>query len=584
MSFCRLVNRKLSQAAVLGVMLYVLPAGAQTPRRHILPLQYGLPVTGAPFSAVRTLDYEPAVGSPDPTPVHGEEKIWRDSQGRTRSEISYDNRLGTVEIVDFATKTHYHWVIGDNVATSSKIPEPRTNVSATRDETPLSADAPLIEGVPTRHAHTVTGDDEKGREIVDSWYAPSLHLAMLTIIDQVGVGKTTFRYQQVSLKEPDPSLFKVPAGMKLSNPNEAPPPPVSVASAVKPSPNTGSSSGVGVSTTHEREVATQPEPEYASDPKFQKALAQAKEGRQTVEDNLENWKHANKIAHNQCEECLRHIVELQLRTGAFKDAAASAQQWESVATTERDKLRAELNRGSALMHFNGGQPKIAEVTQAEAAFHDVLAKAPNSHDAVFEEGRALAILGRNDEAKAMFEHFVDITPASNKLHSRAERFSDDPHLATMAMAPPFRLVTAQGEELNLDDMNGRVVLLDFWATWCGPCKETLPDVARLAKRYKDDPMVVIISVSQDADANAWKEFVAKNNMTWPQYRDRNSALSTAYGVEAIPHFFTIDTNGVLKTEKVGSGTDVAGLVDDLVKKAHKAAAQAAKAADKGPSN
>jgi len=343
-----------------------------------------------------------------------------------------------------------------------------------------------------------------------------------------------------------------------------------------------SSTGGGAPVLQERPAPS--EPAYASDPKFQKALAQAKEGRQTTEDRLENWKHANKIAHNECEECLRQITELQLRTGAFKDAAASAQQWESVATTDKDKLRAKLNRGSALMRFNGGQPKTAEVTQAEAVFHDVLAKAPNSRDAVFEEGRALAILGRNDEAKAMFEHYVDMTPASDKLHTRAEHFSDDPHLATMQMAPPFRLVTAQGEELNLDDMNGRVVLLDFWATWCGPCKETLPEVARLAKRYQDDPMVVIISVSQDADPSAWQSFVAKNNMTWPQYRDKGNALGSAYGVTAIPHFFTIDTNGVLKTEQVGSNANVSGVVDDLVKKAHKAAAQAAKASDKGASN
>ena len=574
MSFCRLVCPKLSLAAILGLMLCVLPVVAQTPRRHILPLQYGTPMTGAPFSAVRTLDYEPAAGSPDPTPVHGEEKIWRDSQGRTRSEIRYDNRIGTVEIVDFATKTHYHWVIGDNVVTSSKIPEPRTNVSATRDETPLSADAPQIEGVPTRHAHTVTGDDERGREIVDSWYSPTLHVAMLTIIDQVGVGKTTFRFQHVTLAEPDAALFKVPAGMKLSDPNQAPPPPVSTVSTVKSDANPSSSSGVAVAT----------QPEYASDPKFQKALEQAQEVRQTIEDRLENWKHANKIAHNECEECLRQIVELQLRTGAYKDAVASAQQLEAIATTERGKLQAKLNRGTALMRFNNGQPKTPEVTQAEAAFHDVLARSPNSHEVIFEEGRALAILGRNDEAKAMFARYVNLTPASDKLHFRAEHFSDDPHLATLQMAPPFRLVTAQGESLNLDDMNGRVVLLDFWATWCGPCKETLPEVARLAKRYKDDPMVVIISVSQDADPSTWQSFVAKNNMTWPQYRDKGNALSNAYGVAAIPHFFTIDTNGVLKTEKVGSDTDVPGLVDDLVKKAHKAATQAAKNSDKGAGN
>jgi len=348
------------------------------------------------------------------------------------------------------------------------------------------------------------------------------------------------------------------------------------------SSNSPASSGGAVPMLQERPVVTQPD--YASDPKFQKALEQAKEGRQTIEDRLENWKHANKIAHNVCEECLRQIVELQLRTGAYKDAVESTRQWESAATSEKDKLTAKLDRGMALMRFNNGQPKTPEVTQAEAAFHDVLAQAPRSRDAIFSEGRALAMLGRNDEAKAMFARYVDLTPASDKLHTRAEHFSDDPHLATLQMAPPFRLVTAQGESLNLDDMNGRVVLLDFWATWCGPCKETLPEIARLAKRYKDDPMVVIISVSQDADRAAWENFVAKNNMTWPQYRDKGNSLGSMYGVTAIPHFFTIDTNGVLKTEQVGSNANVEMVVEDLVKKAHKAAAQAAKASDKGAGN
>jgi thiol-disulfide isomerase/thioredoxin len=149
------------------------------------------------------------------------------------------------------------------------------------------------------------------------------------------------------------------------------------------------------------------------------------------------------------------------------------------------------------------------------------------------------------------------------------------------MAPPFRMVTSAGEELQLDDMNGKVVLLDFWATWCGPCKESLPEIAHIAKDYANDPMLVVISVSQDRDEGLWKAFVQKNNMSWPQYRDANNALSSAYGVASIPHFFTIDTNGILKTEQVGSNANVRIIVSDLLKKAHKAEAKKAKASDKG---
>jgi thiol-disulfide isomerase/thioredoxin len=333
-----------------------------------------------------------------------------------------------------------------------------------------------------------------------------------------------------------------------------------------------------------QEPAATNAPAYESDPKFQKALADAKTGRQTEEERLDNWKHANKVAKGQCLQCFREVIRLQMRTGAYKDVVTSTQQMEAVATEPKDKLFATAQRGTALMRFNSGLPKPEQVMQADAAFKIVLASAPKSKDMVFQDGRALAMLGKMDESKAMFERYADMVPASDKLRARAERFSDDPHLATLQMAPPFKLVTSEGEEMDLDDMNGKVVLLDFWATWCGPCKETLPEVARLAKDYAKDPMLVVISVSQDADGAAWKDFIEKNKMTWPQYRDKNNALGNAYGVSSIPHFFTIDTNGVLKTEKVGSGTDVHNLVADLVKKAHKAEAAKAKSSDHAPGN
>ncbi len=324
--------------------------------------------------------------------------------------------------------------------------------------------------------------------------------------------------------------------------------------------------------------APQPRAAYMDDPKFQKALEQAKEPRQTFEDRLYNWKHANKVAHGQCVECLHQMVLMQWRLSAFKDAVNSTRQLEALTTDPAEKIFAQSQRGYALMQYNYGSPKPEQLTEADALFHQVLAVLPKNRSAVFQDGRAFALLGKFDDAKAMFDRYVDMAPASDRLRARAERFADDPHLATLTMAPPFRLVASDGQEMDLDDMNGKVVLLDFWATWCGPCKQTIPDIQRLARDYAKDPMLVIISVSRDADAVAWKDFIQKNNMTWPQYRDANGSLGYAYGVQSIPHFFSIDTNGALKSEQIGSEADVRGVVGDLVKKAHKAEAQRAKAA------
>ena len=101
-------------------------------------------------------------------------------------------------------------------------------------------------------------------------------------------------------------------------------------------------------------------------------------------------------------------------------------------------------------------------------------------------------------------------------------------------------------------MGGRVVLIDFWATWCGPCNEELPELKRIAKEFAGQPFVMI-SVSSDKDEAVWKEFVQKHEMTWVQYRDGDHKLADEFGVTAIPHYFTIDSDGVLTSESDGVG-------------------------------
>ena len=97
-----------------------------------------------------------------------------------------------------------------------------------------------------------------------------------------------------------------------------------------------------------------------------------------------------------------------------------------------------------------------------------------------------------------------------------------------------------------------MVLVDFWATWCGPCREALPHIRQIARRFQEQPLVVI-SISLDKDENKWKDFVVKNQMTWLQYRDGSfdGTIAKSFGVNAIPATFTIDADGVLEDQHVG---------------------------------
>ncbi len=99
------------------------------------------------------------------------------------------------------------------------------------------------------------------------------------------------------------------------------------------------------------------------------------------------------------------------------------------------------------------------------------------------------------------------------------------------------------------------MLIDFWATWCGPCREALPHIRDIAQKFAGQPLVVM-SISLETDDAKWRDFVAKNEMTWIQTRDDGfkGKVATMFGVHAIPATFTIDADGVLQDQHVGDAS------------------------------
>jgi thiol-disulfide isomerase/thioredoxin len=133
-------------------------------------------------------------------------------------------------------------------------------------------------------------------------------------------------------------------------------------------------------------------------------------------------------------------------------------------------------------------------------------------------------------------------------------------------SPIFEATQANFETEVIGASFEQPVLIDFWATWCGPCNEELPQMKKIAKDFAGQPLV-IISVSWDSDETKWKDFIAKNEMSWVQYRDADHELSRRFAIDAIPHYFTIDSDGVLTSEMLGEGSDVEGKLKKLVAKA-----------------
>jgi thiol-disulfide isomerase/thioredoxin len=114
----------------------------------------------------------------------------------------------------------------------------------------------------------------------------------------------------------------------------------------------------------------------------------------------------------------------------------------------------------------------------------------------------------------------------------------------------------------------RLVLLDFWASWCGPCRESLPDLKRFQSTFSGD-QVQVVSISEDRDENTWNSFVSQNQMNWEQRFDRSGESARRYGVQGFPTYILMDSNGTIlqRYEGEDSGQSLVERIGPAVEKA-----------------
>jgi len=245
----------------------------------------------------------------------------------------------------------------------------------------------------------------------------------------------------------------------------------------------------------------------------------------------------------------------------------------------------------------GGDPACLEIVKAVAKDNpDKLTRA-TALDVMADglEFRSLvaAALARNEKRQAEYaklygedfvNKFIDSAEDSKKEADTLRKTLDadyadvmpkkddgakegDVKLTFGGRGPEVELQDVDGKAVKLSDLKGKVVVLDFWATWCGPCRAMIPHTRKLVKQHEKKPFV-FVSVSCDEKRETLKDFTTRTEMPWTHWWDgRGGNAARAYEVRAFPTIYAIDHKGNIRFKSVGFDSDLDSVVEKLIKEA-----------------
>ncbi len=179
-----------------------------------------------------------------------------------------------------------------------------------------------------------------------------------------------------------------------------------------------------------------------------------------------------------------------------------------------------------------------------------------------------------EEAEKYYERvnkdFADVKLQKTTLGEQAKGpLFEIRHLSVGKTPPNVESRNLDGEKVQLKDYKGKVVVLDIWATWCGPCKSMIPHEREMVKKHKDEPFA-LISVSGDEEKGTLKKFLQTTKMPWVHWWDgpRGEIIKGWY-IQALPTIYVLDAEGVIRYKFVGvpPNKELDGAVDKLLAEA-----------------
>jgi thiol-disulfide isomerase/thioredoxin len=304
-------------------------------------------------------------------------------------------------------------------------------------------------------------------------------------------------------------------------------------------------------------------------PGFSDALMLLKTGR--VNEALGRLKSIDKARGGGCALCVLGLAMAYNRVGAYKDAAAAARRLiDDRSANEEILARAYNELGIALTAAKDKEQLIA----AEEAFRRSLTLGGGKLEAALQNLVTLLFrLDRSEEARTLLRQLLK-GAAEERIKAWATRALENPRCSHARCPSGITFVTADGESVDLEDLRGKVVLISFWASWCAPCVEAVPDLKCIQHRFGND-LFAIVGVNVDSEPELMTSFVGAHKIAWPQcWDDSGRVTRDVFGVDSFPTEVVLDHEGVEVGRSSGWGQ---GFADRLVRKLLEALGPAQKA-------
>ena len=292
--------------------------------------------------------------------------------------------------------------------------------------------------------------------------------------------------------------------------------------------------------------------------------------RRQYDEALKSFRRASDAHNKQCAECFFAMAIAFQGLGAAKNVVESCDHAIGLAGSDKSLVvQSRQAKGLALqMLADYRDPK--QLHEAETEFRAALEIDPRAPFLHYYLGVVLMQEHRDEDGTAELRQELALRPKS--IHSEmATGLIANPRRSREAYAPAFSIVTLSRELLELDSLHGKVVVLDFWGTWCPPCVKALPELRDLQKRYGKEAFL-LVGISSDTDERVLRDFVAKNQMEWTQSWDRDRKIQQAYDIRAWPTYVVIDDEGIVRLRTTGASSVQSARIGDEIKRLLKIAA------------